>query len=62
MEIHGSIYMGYGQQFLWRGEGVAGGGSLNEKSSKREVFRLFIFHIVSQILQQTSMIFIKLFY
>ena len=36
--------------------------SLNENSRKREVIRLFIFHIVSPRLQQTSMILIKPFY
>ena len=46
---------------------VGGGGgrereSLNENRSKREVFRLFNFHTVFPILQQTSMIFIKSFY
>ena len=41
------------------GGGGGGGESLNENSNKREVFRLFIFHIVSPILQQTGMTFIK---
>ena len=55
--------MGYGQQLVCvcvcvRKEGEG----LNENSSNREVFRLFIFHIVSPILQQTSMIFIRSFY
>ena len=38
------------------GEGRGGVGWLNENSSKREVFRLFIFRINSSILQQTSII------
>ena len=58
-------YMGYSQQFFfcvcvggWLGRGgrgrwgereVGGEGSLNENSSKREVFRLFIFRIVSPL-------------
>ena len=44
---------GGGGRGRW-GEGAE--GSLNENSSKREVFRLFIFRIVSPIFQQTSII------